>query len=85
MTEKEIVNRNFNLLAEFMKYAFDNPDILDQILPALELVILPEDAPILYKENIKIAKSYQKRKTPVTIIKMKTPKPVIPRVEVRAA
>jgi len=68
-----------------MKYAFDNPDILDQILPALELVILPEDAPILYKENIKIAKSYQKRKTPVTIIKMKTPKPVIPRVEVRAA
>lgn len=82
MTEKEIVNRNLDLLAEFMKYTFNNPDILDQIPSESELVILPEDDPILYEENIKIAKDHQKRNIPVTIVKMKTPKPIIPCIEV---
>lgn len=85
MTEKEIVNKNLDLLAEFMKYAFDNPDILDQIPTNSELVILPEDDPMLYQENIKTIKSYQKKDIPVIIVKMKTPKPTVPHIEICVA
>lgn len=81
MTEKEIVNKNLDLLAEFMKYAFDNPDILDQIPPDAELVILPEDNPALYRENIKIAERHQNENTPVTLVKMRTPRRITPRIE----
>lgn len=85
MTEKEIVNQNLDLLAEFMKCAFENADILDRILPNSELVILPENNPTLYEENIKIVKSHQRENTPVTLVKMKIPKPIIPQIEVMVA
>lgn len=81
MTQKEIVNKNLDLLAEFMKYAFDNPDALDKIPNNAELVILPENDPELYEENIKTAKIHQKRNVPVTIVKMNIPKPIVPQIE----
>ena len=51
MTRAEVVRSNLDLLHEFMQVAFEQPDILDQIPPDAELVILPENDPAFYTEN----------------------------------
>ena len=42
MKKESIVKKNLDLLDEFMKYAFDHPDILDEVPRDASLVILPE-------------------------------------------
>jgi hypothetical protein len=64
-----------------MKYAFDNPEILDQIPPDAELVILPEDDPDLYSENFKMAQDRVKAGAKVVVFKLKVPKPTPPLLE----
>ena len=81
MTKEEMVKKNLDLQAEFMKYVFENPEVLDKIPKDATMVILPEDDPELYKENLKIVKTQEEKKLPVVIVRMKTPKPVIPRIE----
>ena len=41
MTKEEAVRKNLDLLNEFMKYAFDSPQVLDQIPAGAEVIILP--------------------------------------------
>jgi hypothetical protein len=82
LKKEEIVNKNLDLHAEFMKYAFEHPEILDRIPKGATLVILPEDDPVLYKENLKVIKKQQAKGLPVIIVKMKTPKPIIPKIEI---
>jgi len=81
VTKEEMVKKNLDLQAEFMKYVFENPEVLDKIPKDATMVILPEDDPELYKENLKIVKTQEEKKLPVVIVRMKTPKPVIPRIE----
>lgn len=40
MNKEETVRKNLDLLDEFMKYAFEHPQVLDQIPSGAELVIL---------------------------------------------
>ena len=62
MRKVQAINKNFYLLDEFMKYAFNNPEILEKIPPDSELVILPKDDPELYKYNKKtVDKIYQEK------------------------
>jgi hypothetical protein len=49
------VKKNLDLLNEFMKYAFDNPKVLEEIPAEAELIILPIDDPDLYEYNRKTA------------------------------
>ena len=51
ITKDEVIKKNLDLINEFMKYAFDHPDVLDKIPMDAELVILPIDDPELYNEN----------------------------------
>jgi len=82
MTQEEIVKKNLDLHAEFMRYAFENPDIFDQIPKGAQLVILPQDDPELYKENLKTVSELKAKKLPLVIVRMPTPKPVTPEIEV---
>ena len=43
MTQDEIIRKNLDLHAEWMKYVFEHPDVLDRIPKGAVLVILPED------------------------------------------
>lgn len=81
MTKDEIVKQNLDLHAEFMRYTFENPEVLDQIPPGATLVILPEDNPELYKENLKVVKTQQAKRLPVVVVKMPTPQPIVPHIE----
>jgi hypothetical protein len=80
MTNEEITKKNLDLLGEFMKYAFENPKILEKIDDA-ELVILPEGDSVLSEENLKIARQRKKEGRKVVVFKMKLPKPIIPQLE----
>ena len=55
MKKEVAVKRNLDLLNEFMKYAFDNPEVMEKIPPEAELVILPVDDQKLYDCNKKMA------------------------------
>ncbi len=60
MTKDYVIKKNLDLHAEWMKYVFDNPDVLDKIPEGAVLVILPEDDEELYKENFKVLEEKRK-------------------------
>ena len=86
MNKKEdIVKRNLDLHAEWMKYVFEHPDVLDRIPKGAVLVILPDDDKELYEENYKILVENKSKSIPVFAVRMKTPKPQVSNMEVIAA
>ena len=85
MTKEDIVKKNLDLHAEWMKYVFENPDVLDRIPKNAVLVILPEDDEELYRENYKVLEENKGKGIPVFVVRMKTPRPQISNIEVIAA
>ena len=53
MKREIVVRKNLDLLDEFMKYAFEHPEILDEIPRDRTPVILPEGDPALERQNRK--------------------------------
>lgn len=80
MKKESIVKKNLDLLDEFMKYAFDHPDILDEIPRDASLVILPEGDPSLRKENQKMLKRLKIKGEEVVALKLKSTRPKISKV-----
>ncbi len=81
MKKEVAIKRNLDLLNEFMRYAFDNPEVMDKIPPEAELVILPVDDQQLCDYNKKMAdKMFSQGKTVVLVI-MKRPKPTVPELD----
>lgn len=85
MTKEEMIKKNLDLHSEWMKYAFENPDVLDRIPKGAVLVILPEDDKELYAENYKILDQNKNKGIPVFVVTMKMPKPQISNIEIIAA
>jgi hypothetical protein len=81
MKKELAVKRNLDLLNEFMKYAFDNPEVMDKIPPEAELVILPVDDRSLSEYNKKMADKLYSQGRSVVLIKMKLPEPTVPELE----
>ena len=85
MTKDEITKKNLDLHAECMKYAFENPDVLDRIPKGAILVILPEDDEELYAENYRVLEENKKRGIPLFVVTMKIPRPQVSNIEIIAA
>ena len=85
MTREELVKRNLDLHAEWMRYVFDNTDVLDRFPKGATLVILPEDDPELSADNAKAIDASRAKGFPVVVVRMKSPKPRISTIEVVAA
>jgi len=81
----DLAKRNFGLLDDFMRYAFDHPGILDQIPQDAQLVILPVDDPELSTENRKIANTLCARGEKVVLIKLRKPEVYPPELELLTA
>ena len=75
------IKKNLDLLNEFMKYAFESPEILEKIPPEAELVILPIDDQELYKYNEDLANKIFSQGKNVVLVKMKKPEVSIPQLE----
>jgi len=80
MKKESIVRKNLDLLDEFMKYAFDHPNILDELPQDASLVILPEGDPSLRKENQKMLKRLKIKGEEVVALKLKATRPKISKV-----
>lgn len=85
MTRDEVTKKNLDLHAGWMKYTFDNPDVLDRFPKDAVLVILPEDDNELYAENYRVLEETKRKGLPVLVVTMKTPKPQISNIEIIAA
>jgi len=85
MMRNEVIRKNLDLHAEWMKYTFENPDVLDRIPKGAVLVILPEDDEELYEENYKVLEENRKKNIPVFVVTMKMPKLHISNIEIIAA
>lgn len=81
MRKEEMMKKNLDLLNEFMRYAFDHPDILDKIPKGAEVVILPLDDPELLRENKKTAKQGVKEGKQVVVVKFRKPEVITPELE----
>ena len=75
------VKKNLDLLNEFMKYAFENPAILEKIPAEAELVILPINDPELYEYNKRIGDKLLTQRKKVILVKMEQPKRPTPQLE----
>jgi hypothetical protein len=71
MKKESTVRKNLDLLDEFMKYAFDHPDILDEIPKKASLVILPEGDSSLQKENKKMLNRLKAKGEEVIAVKLR--------------
>ncbi len=75
------IRRNLDLLNEFMKYAFDNPEVLEKIPPEAEVVILPVNDNELYEYNKKMADEMFSQGKKIVLVKLKKPEVLIPEME----
>jgi hypothetical protein len=82
MKKDEIIKKNLDLMADFMKYAFDKPEILDLIPKDAHLVLLPTNNPQLYKENMKTLNRLKKEDQKYVVFKIES---VMPKVEYLAS
>jgi len=83
---KEIaIKKNLDLLNEFMKYAFGNPEVIEEIPPDAELIILPIDDQDLFKYNKAMGKKIMSQGRDVVFVKMRKPEISPPEFESVAA
>jgi hypothetical protein len=78
MKKEQAIKKNLDLLNEFMKYAFENPKVLEGIPPEAELIILPIDDPELYEYNKKAADRMMSKGKKIVFVKMKKPEIPVP-------
>ena len=81
MKKEDIMKTNMDLLNEFMKYAFDHPQVLDKIPSGAEVIVLPLDDPDLMRANNKMADAHVKAGKQVVLVKFRKPEPVTPELE----
>jgi len=72
MTETELLERNLELQASFMRYVFEHPDILDWLPDDFHLVILPIGDPELARKNLEMAHSVSDGRKPLVLVRLKS-------------
>lgn len=85
MEKSEVIKKNLELHAEWMRYVFEHPEVLDQFPQGAELIIIPNDNLELAAENQKIAQDLKAKGLPFVIIHLDLPKPPKPEIEIFAA
>ena len=85
MNKASQIRENLELFDEFIRYATQNPKILEQIPKDAELIILPENDTEGYRRNMRLLKSLQRLKRRVAVVRMKRPEKIPrPQVEIIA-
>ena len=81
LSKDRVVKKNLDLLNEFMKYAFEHPDVLDKMPREAALVIFPTNDPELYNENRRTVDSLLKKGEKVVVVEFESPKAIVPKIE----
>ena len=85
MIENEIVRKNLDIHAEWIRYVSEHTEVLDQIPQGAQLVILPNNDPALAKENKRVIERLKAEGLPLVIVHLDLPKPPRPQIEVITA
>jgi hypothetical protein len=80
MKRDSVIKKNLDLLDEFMKYAFDHPDILEEFSRDRSLVILPDGDPALERQNRKTLRRLRARGEEAIAIRLKATKRKVTKV-----
>ena len=80
MKRENVIRKNLDLLDEFMKYAFDNPSILESVPRDATLVILPDGDPALKRQNRKTLRRLRASGDEAVAMRLKTTKRKISKV-----
>lgn len=80
MKRETIIRKNLDLLDEFMKYAFDHPDILEEVPRDRSLVILPDGDPTLERQNRKTLRLLKATGEEAVTIRLKATKRKVSKV-----
>lgn len=75
--EKEMIERNIEISAEFSRYLFDHQEIDEKIPMGAEIVILPEFDEDLKEYNLKLGKEIESEGGKVVYISIKEMRPKI--------
>jgi hypothetical protein len=76
---KRVVERNIALLGDVMRYLLAEPQLLASLPENFELVILPDDDPVLRRYNLELVDAYESAGKPIVFVRTKaarTPDPV---------
>lgn len=73
--EKEMIERNIELSAEFSRYLFDHPEFEANIPKDAELVLIPEFDAELKEFNLKLGKGMEAEGSKVVYISIKQMRP----------
>lgn len=73
--EKEMVERNIELSAEFSRYIFDHPDMEEKITVDAEIILLPEFDKELKEYNLRLGKDMESKGEKVVYILIKDMRP----------
>lgn len=71
-SRETITEKNITLSFEFERYILEHPDLLTQIPPEAEVILLPKDDPELYRINLETAQKteYSANASPVVYIEI---------------
>ena len=81
MNKDLAIKKNLDLLNEFMRYTFNNPEVLENIPPDAEVIILPIDDRELSEYNKRMADKMFSQGKKVVLVKMKRPDLPVPELE----
>ena len=73
--EKEMIERNIELSAEFSRYVFEHPEIEEKISIETEVILLPEFDNELREFNLQLGKSIENEGGKVIYISIKEIRP----------
>ena len=73
--EKEMIERNIELSAEFSRYIFDHPEIDEKIPIDVEVILLPEFDKELKEFNLQLGKNIENEGGRVIYISIKEIRP----------
>jgi hypothetical protein len=80
--EKEMIERNIELSAEFSRYIFEHPEVEEKIPLDTEVILLPEFDRELKKFNLQLGKNIENEGEKVIYITIKEIRPkVFSRIE----
>ena len=74
-SEKEIIEKNIELSAEFSRYLFEHPEFEDKISVDEEIILLPEYDSDLKEFNLKLGKKLESDGNKVIYISIEKMKP----------
>jgi len=73
--EKELIERNIEISAEFSRYLFEHPELEEKLPVGAEVILLPDFDKQLKEYNLKLGKAIESERGEVVYVAIKNMRP----------